>query len=547
MASERTTQSAAGRPSVAQRDVLEVWLPVVVVAVATVVVAAAGVRGADYPAHFLRAELWERFGFGVWNMYWYGGHPTPTYSVITPPVAALVGPVAVAGASSALAAYACSRLVSACFPGRATWLANLTVAISVTVNVVVGRTPFAMGLALCSLALLAWHRANLVGAIAFAVLTPLASPVAGTFLVVASTSVALDHLRRHREVPRVPIVIAIAAAAPVVVTAALYESPGRFPFRGDQFVLVVMGVVLVSLVNRHPVVRVGALLTGVVSTALFVVPNPLGGNFARLVQLAAPPLVIVAMPGLRRAAKRPISWLVVVGIVWSVQPGVVAAVDWVGDPSADAAYHAPLIEEVLRRNEDGRPLGRITIPFTENHWEAYFVAPAVPYARGWERQVDLDRNEELYDRQLTLAEYRRWLDENAVRWVAVPDVPIDEGGRAEYELIGDGSEVPWMRSVWSNADWRLFEVLGYQPIVDPPAELVHHEADRLIVRTDQAAVVTIRFTFTEALVVDGGACVAEGESGEIIARLPAPDTYEFAVAPGRALPGGGSTGDCSVP
>lgn len=537
----------AGRLIGVHRDMVEVWLPVVVVAVATATVAAVGIRGADYPAHFLRAELWERFGFGVWNMYWYGGHPTPTYSIITPPVTALVGPVAVAGASSALAAYACSRLMSACFPGRATWLANLTVAIGLTVNVVVGRTPFAMGLALCSLALLAWHRAHLVGAIVFAVLTPLASPVAATFLVVASTSVALDHVHRRREVPRAAIAIAIAAAAPVVVTAALYESPGRFPFRGEQFVLVAVGVALVFLVNRHPVVRFGALLTGVVSAAIFVVPNPLGGNFARLVQLAAPPLLIVAMPGLRGAARRPTAWLVAVGIVWSVQPGVVAAVDWAGDPSADVEYHAPLIEEVLRRNEDGRPLGRITIPFTENHWEAYFVAPAVPYARGWERQVDLDRNEELYDRQLTLAEYRSWLDENAVRWVALPDVPIDEGGRPEYELIGDGTGIPWMRSVWSNADWRLFEVLDYQPIVDPPAELVHHEADRLIVRTDRAAVVTIRFTFTEVLVIDGGACVAEGESGDIVARLPAPDTYELAVAPERALPGGGPTDDCSVP
>src|SRR5919205_546817 len=59
----------------------------------------------DLPAHVFRAKLFGRDGFGVWNGNWYGGHHTPGYSLLFPPIAWLVGP-AVAGAISALAATA---------------------------------------------------------------------------------------------------------------------------------------------------------------------------------------------------------------------------------------------------------------------------------------------------------------------------------------------------------------------------------------------------------------------------------------------------------
>ena len=51
---------------------VEVWLPVLTTLVGSLVVVLSGIRGADYPAHLLRAELWHRAGASVWNFYWYG-------------------------------------------------------------------------------------------------------------------------------------------------------------------------------------------------------------------------------------------------------------------------------------------------------------------------------------------------------------------------------------------------------------------------------------------------------------------------------------------
>ena len=58
------------------------------------------------------------------------------------------------------------------------------------------------------------------------------------------------------------------------------------------------------------------------------------------------------------------------------------------------------------RARGGGPF-RVEIPFTDNHWESRWVAPHVPLARGWERQLDRERNALFYDgRPLTPARYR---------------------------------------------------------------------------------------------------------------------------------------------
>ena len=49
------------------RDRVTGWSPLGVVAAAIVLIGVSGVRGADYPAHFVRALLWERSGVSAWN------------------------------------------------------------------------------------------------------------------------------------------------------------------------------------------------------------------------------------------------------------------------------------------------------------------------------------------------------------------------------------------------------------------------------------------------------------------------------------------------
>ena len=78
------------------------------------------------------------------------------------------------------------------------------------------------------------------------------------------------------------------------------------------------------------------------------------------------------------------------------------------------------------------------MPFTDNHWEsAHLPGANVMLARGWERQLDRKVNRLFYDDEpLTAARYARWLRDNAVRYVALPDAPLDYSGADEADVDG---------------------------------------------------------------------------------------------------------------
>ena len=519
-------------PTRAASPQLAAWSPLGVVVAAIVVIGVTGLRGADYPAHFVRALLWERSGVSAWNNLWYAGHATPTYSVVAPPLMAWIGPFWVVALSSLVATYCFMRLAGELTPSAT--IANHVFAIAIVVNVIVGRAPFALGLAVALTAVLAWRRGRFAIAVAAALMTPLASPVAGVFLAIAAAAVALATRRREA------MAIAVATTAPLATVALLFGEPGRFPFRGFHFAASVVTLCLLAAVTRSRIVRSGALLATVTAFVLFVVPNPLGGNFVRVCHMVAIPLAVAAVPAVRRSLRAPLVIVLVAAVAWSLQPGVIAARDWWGDESLEAAYYEPLIAQVRARNRDGQPVGRLEIPFTKNHWESFFVvAHDVPYARGWERQVDVVRNEPLYEPDLTVAEYREWLRANGVRWIAIPDVTLDHAGVIEQNLIDSprASDIDWLRPVWFNDDWRLFEVRDYVPIVDPPGELIEQGADFLVVRTERAATVTIRYRHSEYLTATGSACVRPGPAGWIVVELPAAGEYRLTVDPAGVLLG----------
>lgn len=534
-----------GAPAAQVEAVQARWWSCGLVAVAVGVVASFGVRGADYPAHLLRAELWERSGLSVWNLYWYGGHSTPTYSLLAPPLVALVGPLAVIAAGSLVATWCFSTLVFELLPGR-TALASVTFALCCIPNAVVGRAPFALGLGVALAAVLAWQRGRIGLACLAAIVTTACSPVAGVFLLVAAAAMALELGARavavrppaNTQELRAAAMITGAAAAPILVLAVTFGSGGRFPFRTEQLIVSAAVAATVAALVHVRVVRIAVALTLAVSTVLYAVPNPLGGNFLRLLQHVGVPLVAYGLANATRPSRAPLAIVTIFAIGWTVEPAVVAAAQWAGDESVDADYHQPLIDEIQRRNTTGEPLGRLEIPFTDGHWESLYVALAVPSARGWERQLDLDRNPELYDPDLDLDDYRTWLDHNAVRWIAVPDVAIDEGGLAEWKLLEHerhGTDIAWLTKVWANTHWTLYEIDGYQPIVDPPATLIRQGTDDLVITTPSPATITIRYTYTDALTINGTSCLEPSDDGWTIAHLTTAGTHRITIDPDETI------------
>ncbi len=173
-------------------------------------------------------------------------------------------------------------------------------------------------------------------------------------------------------------------------------------------------------------------------------------------------------------------------------------------------------------------------PFTANHWEARYLAPVTPIARGWERQLDIARNGLFYDGALGPARYRRWLDEQGVRYVALSDAPTDDAGTAEAALVRAGSA--GLRAVWAGGHWRLFAVPGARGLARGAARVTAIGPDGVELRATRAGAVDLRVRFTPYWrIATGRGCVAEGRGGwtRLALRAPGPVVLRASFRPAR--------------
>jgi hypothetical protein len=217
----------------------------------------------------------------------------------------------------------------------------------------------------------------------------------------------------------------------------------------------------------------------------------MGGNAARLGMLFGGPVLACVLHG-RRA--RVLAVLALPLLYWSIAPAVRDVAAAAGDPSTSAAYYAPLLRFLDSARNPGTPPPRIEIVFTRNHWEAARVAPHIPIARGWERQVDRKVNKLFYKPGLTAEAYRTWLERTGVRWVALPDAKLDYSAKAEAQLIRAG--LPYLRPAWHSAHWRVFAVRPAPALVEGPASLTAMGAESFSVRARRAGRVVVRVRFT---------------------------------------------------
>ncbi len=191
-----------------------------------------------------------------------------------------------------------------------------------------------------------------------------------------------------------------------------------------------------------------------------------------------------------------------------------------GDPSLEAGYHAPLIGFLQARPGDFR----VEIPMTANHGEARHVAPAVALARGWERQLDRHLGALFYDGSLDAASYRAWLHERAVAYVAVPDVALDDAGRAEARLVGEG--LPYLREVWHDRHWRVFAVADARALAEGAQARL--DAAGVTLRAARPGDVLLRVHHTRWWRVTAGrACVRAAAGGMTRVRVRAPGTVRL--------------------
>jgi hypothetical protein len=185
-----------------------------------------------------------------------------------------------------------------------------------------------------------------------------------------------------------------------------------------------------------------------------------------------------------------------------------------GQPSTHRSFYAPLLA-ALTRAAAAEPAGRVEVVPTEFHWEAVYVAAVMPLARGWERQLDEADNPLFYGgaRHLNASSYRAWLVDNGVRYVAVPDAPLDFAGTSEARLVAAG--VPGLDLIWRSADWQLFRVDGSPGIVAAPARLLRASGGRIDVATSGPGPVLVRARYSpDWQLASGQGCVAPAPAAD---------------------------------
>jgi hypothetical protein len=466
----------------------------------------------DLAAHLFRAQLFDQQGFGLWNDYWYGGHHILGYSVLFPAISALLTPQ-LAAALAAIATAAVFEPLARRHFGERAWLGATLFGAATAVNLYTGRLPVAFGAlpALAAVAALDRRRAALAAGLAF--LAALCSPVAALFVALAAAGHAVAAvLRDRRAAPALPgAAVAAAALAPVLLLAIAFPEGGTEPFELATLlpVLAVSALVVAAAPRTLPALRGGAAVYGLAALVLFVIPSPVGSNIARLGTLLAAPLAALIW-WRRRTALLLLAAPALLYIGWQAPVRDVAAV--AGDPSTTAAYYQPLLR-FLSAQPGGRARQfRIEIPFTNSHWEADRVAPRVPLARGWERQLDVADNPLFYDGRLNAATYERWLHRNAVRYVALPDARLDDSARAEAALIRGG--LPYLRPVMRAAHWRVYAVAHATPIAQGAGTLTAMGPDWVALNVRRPGTVSLHVRFTPYwAVVGGSACVGPGAGG----------------------------------
>lgn len=534
--------AAVGPDRRPDRRALSGWLPAsgaaLLLAIAFLL---APPMGTDLAAQVARAWFVDRYGAAPVDLGWYGGVNQYGYSLIAARLGAMIG-VRPLGAVAAVVAVAAFGWLLLRHRARRPLLGGLLGAVVLVGNLASGRITFAVGLAFGLLALCAVsvdrppRPVRLALAALLAALATWVSPVAGLFAGLAGGALLLASMRRGSGPGRwLPgdwradrplaeaLVLCVAPMVALAPMALLFGNGGTQPFTAEsmRINMALAVVVLFAVPRRRRVLRAGAALTVLLLAAAYHVPSPIGSNALRLPMLFTLPLLAAYAP-------LPGRWLaaLLAAVIWWQPPVMVDDLTRAGSAETSAGFYRPLVEELARR----QPVGRVEVVPLRDHWESVYLPPEVPLARGWERQVDTDRNPLFYRGELSADSYADWLRRNAVAYVAIaPESPPDRYAREEAALVA--ARPPYLREVWRDPTWRLYAVVDPTPLVGAPGRLVGSDPGAVRFLVDRAGDVPVRVRWSRWLTLTGpDGCLAPGPDGLVTVRAVAPGAYRVSSA-----------------
>ncbi|MFF3913110.1 MFS transporter [Streptomyces sp. NPDC001852] len=455
--------------------------------------------GGDLAAQDAWAEFVGRHPDSAYNLAWYGGMHPVSYSVVSPYLMAVLGvrtTMMIAGTVSA------GLLTMVLIRSRAVrnplW-ASLAGVVALLCNAISGRVTFGLGTMFALGAVAAvfcwphkwrykrWAKAAVAAPLAG--LSTMASPVSGLFVGLVAVALFLQKRR--------PGAWALGLAPTVVVAASYF----LFPFSGTQPMTIgsvilplAYGLLCLFLVPREWVtVRLAAAVYSIGVVLVWLISSQIGSNISRLPMLFAGATLVAALPFTVPKSRK---W-------YTTVLALLGFAGWIGFKSVDDIIHttpaaswarelAPLVHQLQKA---GAEKGRVEVVPARSHREASALAPYVNLARGWNRQADMERNPLFYDDTLNSANYHEWLQRWAVHFVVLPkDNPDGDGGERERQLLQRG--MPYLKQVWGDANWQLFQVTDATPLAEPHAVVDRAEQGEMTLQVRKAGRILIRIPYS---------------------------------------------------
>lgn len=561
---------AVRRPVALSRDRIEALGAGCVAAALGAVLLAVGPPGADTAAHVYQRALFIHHGFLLWDNHWYDGrYVFLSYSILYYPLAAILGIAPLGAVSVGVASWgyglaALRRFGSAARPS--VWASAVG-----SGGLVLGSAfPFLLGAAFGALSIACLALVSEVGAVdetmrrtsrrrlgllvlfaLFATASLASSPVAflGLMVVVAAAFVARPRAR-HRLY--FPAAWCGALAVSEVVLSRLAPQ-GFYPFWVQDLAYIGGFSVVCALILRAParrgsrsarIVLVAVALVAAGSVLAFFVPSGLGGNMARVRDVAVPAVLLCGA----LAAWKP-RWLLVCAVLgaawWELKPLEVAWRQGVAGKAVVArSAWAPVIGYL---DSNLSPSYRVEAVDTTDHWPAAWLAGAgIPLVRGWFRQDDFPTNELLYDSGLTVGSYMSWLRSQGVKYVVVAGVPPDFSSAAEKSLVLSG-RTP-LRLVMEEGIFRIYEVPNPTPMLTGPghSEVVRMGTASWELRFSAGGEYRLAVHWSPYWVPSAG-CVSRSKDGMTELSVPQAGEVSLSIRPnvrtllGQLVGGGGAS------
>lgn len=533
-------ESVAVRPVAVARA--EILLSAVVAATTSVAVYVLSPPGGDAAAHIYRTWLLER-GVTVWDNLWFTGHyPLAGYSLLYYGPAALVGNVPFVVAAAVGSAALFSALALDEWGDAARWPAR-AFAVTTAIPLFTGTYSYAVGFAaaLGTLRLVQLRRPWLAGACAALALG--FSPLA--FVLLGIALAAIFFVRRRLDHATLVVAGTLAAAAAVQLgVLVLFPTQGRYPYNPLTLlgVLAVTGLTLpIALrAERTRILAVFLALWALANVAVYAVPTPIGDNLSRLRYVLFPLVLLVVV--LARPRSRLLAAAALAGaLAHNVGPDLSALPKRFADArAAQQAFWQPALQFVRARSAPG---DRVEVVPTFGHWEAWYVPRAgLPLARGWYRQIDLAENPQLYRRPLVAAQYRRWLRDNGVRWVLLPNVRLGPLGAGSEALLLE-SRRAGLPLAMRTADWKIYRVPFTRPLLSGAgsARVDLLDYGRVVGRVGASGRYRLAVRFSPTWVVSGDVCAVRAADGLTVVRAFGRGRFELSV-PGLAAALRGAAG-----